>query len=148
VNFLSVESTPSRPKKELRKTMIVSAKAAALTSGPTVEAFAHDGGRVHAWSTLQMVARKLGAATSQAAAPVLWSAIRVALAVRALFRGDMTEQACKPMATLGVVVSSLGKLEAVLSMASTLAKRHVDYGVKAADYAPVGVRCCGRWSRV
>jgi len=31
----------------LRKTMIVLAKAAALTSGLTVEAFAHGGGRGH-----------------------------------------------------------------------------------------------------
>ena len=31
----------------LRKTMIVLAKAAALTSGPTVEAFPHGGGRGH-----------------------------------------------------------------------------------------------------
>ena len=41
------------------------------------------------------------------------------------------------MATLGVVVNSLGNLEAVLPAASA-AKRHVDYGVKAADYTPVG----------
>ena len=59
-------------------------------------------------------------------------------AVKPLFRGDMTEQGCKLMATLGVVVNSLGNLEAVLPAASALAKRHVDYGVKAADYTPVG----------
>ena len=41
----------------LHKTMIVLAKAAALTSGLTVEAFAHGGGRGHAWSALRMVAR-------------------------------------------------------------------------------------------
>ena len=51
---------------------------------------------------------------------------------------DMTEEGCKLMATPGVVVNSLGNLEAVLSAASALAKRHVDYGVKAADYTPVG----------
>ena len=42
------------------------------------------------------------------------------------------------MATLGAVVNSLGNLEAVLPAASALAKRHVDYGVKAAHYPPVG----------
>jgi hemoglobin-like flavoprotein len=42
------------------------------------------------------------------------------------------------MAMLGVVVNSLGNLEAVLPVASALAKRHVDFGVKAADYTPVG----------
>jgi hypothetical protein len=41
----------------LRKTMIVLAKAAALTSGLTVEAFAHGDGRGHAWSALRTVAR-------------------------------------------------------------------------------------------
>jgi hemoglobin-like flavoprotein len=41
------------------------------------------------------------------------------------------------MATLGVVVNSLGNPEAVLPAANDLAKRHVDYGVKAADYTPV-----------
>ena len=42
------------------------------------------------------------------------------------------------MATLGVVVNGLSNLEAILPAASALAKRHVDYGVKAADYEPVG----------
>ena len=65
----------------------------------------------------------------------------IAPAVKPLFRGDMTEQGRKLMATLGVVVNSLGNLEAVLPAASALAKRHVDYGVKAADYTPVGRRC-------
>ena len=55
-----------------------------------------------------------------------------------LFGGDMTEEGCKLMATLGVVVNSLGNRQAVLPAASALAKRHVDYGVKAADYTPVG----------
>ena len=50
----------------------------------------------------------------------------------------MTEEGCKRIATLGVVVNSLGNLEAVLPAASALAKRDVDYGEKAADYAPVG----------
>jgi hemoglobin-like flavoprotein len=58
--------------------------------------------------------------------------------LRKLFRGDMTEQGRKLMATLGVVVNSLGNLEAILPAASALAKRHVDYGVKAQDYTPVG----------
>jgi hemoglobin-like flavoprotein len=58
--------------------------------------------------------------------------------VKPLFRGDMKEQGRKLMATLGVVVNGLSNLESVLPAASALAKRHVDYGVKAADYAPVG----------
>ena len=62
----------------------------------------------------------------------------IAPAVKPLFRGDLTEQSRKLMATLGVVVNGLADLESVLPAASALAKRHVDYGVKAADYAPVG----------
>ena len=76
--------------------------------------------------------------TSQAAALFYWRLFEIAPAVKPWFRGDMTEQGCKLMATLGVVVNSLGNLEAVLPAASALAKRHVDYGVKAADYTPVG----------
>ena len=52
----------------LRRTMIVFAKAAGLTRGLTVEAFAHGGGRAQSWSALRMVARKLVVATSQPAA--------------------------------------------------------------------------------
>ena len=58
--------------------------------------------------------------------------------VKPLFRGDMTEQGRKLMATLAVVVNGLNKLDAILPAASALAKRHVGYGVKAAHYAPVG----------
>ena len=61
----------------LRKTMIVLAKTAALTSGLTVEAFAHGGGRGHSWSALRMVARKLVAQTSQAAALFYWRLFEV-----------------------------------------------------------------------
>jgi nitric oxide dioxygenase len=42
------------------------------------------------------------------------------------------------MATLAVVVNGLGNLETIVPAASTLAKRHVNYGVKAADYTCVG----------
>lgn len=58
--------------------------------------------------------------------------------VRRMFPDDMTEQRKKLMATLAVVVNSLHKLEAVLPAASSLAKRHVGYGVTAAQYPLVG----------
>jgi hypothetical protein len=61
----------------LRKTMIVLAKAAALTSGLTFEAFAHDGGGGHSWSAPRMVARQLVAQTSQAAALFYWRLFEV-----------------------------------------------------------------------
>jgi hemoglobin-like flavoprotein len=76
--------------------------------------------------------------SGQAAAMFYGRLFEIAPAVKPLFRGDMTEQGRKLMATLGVVVNSLANLEAVLPAASALAKRHVDYGVKAEDYTPVG----------
>jgi hypothetical protein len=122
----------------LRKTMIVLAKAAALTSGLTVEAFAHGDAEGMRGPRCGWLGVKLVAPTSQAAALFYGRLFEIAPAVKPLLRGDMTEQGCKLMATLGVVVNSLGNLEAVLPAASALAKRHVDYGVKAADYTPVG----------
>lgn len=62
----------------------------------------------------------------------------IAPQVKPLFKGDMKEQGRKLMATLGTVVASLDNLAPVLPVASALAKRHVGYGVKAEDYAPVG----------
>ena len=58
--------------------------------------------------------------------------------VKPLFGGDMIHQGQKLMATLATVVNGLDQLESILPAASALAKRHVAYGVKAADYAPVG----------
>ncbi len=55
-----------------------------------------------------------------------------------LFKNDMKEQGKKLMGTLAVVVGGLTKLETILPAASALAKKHVGYGVKAADYTPVG----------
>jgi hemoglobin-like flavoprotein len=76
---------------------------------------------------------------SEAAAALFYGRLfEIAPAVKPLFRGDMKEQGRKLMATLAVVVNGLSNLEAVLPAASALAKRHVGYGVKAADYEPVG----------
>jgi hemoglobin-like flavoprotein len=76
--------------------------------------------------------------SEQAAALFYGRLFEIAPALKRLFRGDMTEQGHKLMATLGVVVNGLADLESVLPAASALAKRHVDYGVEAADYQPVG----------
>lgn len=76
---------------------------------------------------------------SQQAAALFYSRLfEIAPGVRPLFRSDMEEQGRKLMATLAFVVNGLGNLETILPAAGALAKRHVDYGVKAADYAPVG----------
>ena len=58
--------------------------------------------------------------------------------VRRMFPDDMTEQRRKLMATLGIVVAGLTRLETVLPAASALAKKHVSYGVEAAHYPVVG----------
>lgn len=58
--------------------------------------------------------------------------------VKGLFKGDMTEQGRKLMATLGTVVAGLDNLAPLLPVASALAKRHVAYGVRADDYTVVG----------
>jgi hypothetical protein len=70
--------------------------------------------------------------------PVLWAAVRDCASGQTLVPRLYDGTSCKLMATLGVVVNGLGNLEAVLPAASALAKRHVNYGVKAADYTPVG----------
>jgi nitric oxide dioxygenase len=62
----------------------------------------------------------------------------IAPQVKPMFKGDMKEQGRKLMATLGVVVTGLTKLETVLPAASALAKKHVSYGVKAEHYPIVG----------
>ena len=76
--------------------------------------------------------------SEQAAAMFYGRLFEIAPEVKPLFRGDMTEQGRKLMATLAVVVSGLGDLAAILPAASALARRHVDFGVKPAHYAPVG----------
>lgn len=58
--------------------------------------------------------------------------------LRKLFKGDMSEQGRKLMATLGVAVKSLTDLNGLVPVLQKLAERHIDYGVKAEDYTPVG----------
>lgn len=58
--------------------------------------------------------------------------------VKPLFKGDMTQQGKKLMATLGIVVAGLRDLPSIVPAAEKLARKHVDYGVKDEHYAPVG----------
>jgi len=67
--------------------------------------------------------------------------------VKPLFKGDMAEQRRKLIAMLATVVNGLGDLNAILPAASALAKRHVDYGVKAAHYDVVGEALLGTLER-
>lgn len=57
---------------------------------------------------------------------------------RRLFADDLTEQRRKLMLTLATIVHDLDRLDVIGPMAADLGARHVDYGVTAADYAPVG----------
>jgi hemoglobin-like flavoprotein len=81
---------------------------------------------------------KVAPISEQAAALFYGRLFEIAPAVKPLFRGDMAEQGRKLMATLAVVVNGLDNLAAILPAASALAKRHVQYGVQAADYTSVG----------
>ncbi len=58
--------------------------------------------------------------------------------VKPMFKGDIGAQGAKLMATLNVVVGSLDKLDEVVPVAQSLAKRHVDWGVKPEHYDTVG----------
>ncbi|MEM0900002.1 MAG: globin family protein [Pseudomonadota bacterium] len=62
----------------------------------------------------------------------------IAPQVKPLFTGSMDEQGKKLMATLSVVISGLKNLEAVVPAAQALAVKHVEYGVTADQYQPVG----------
>ena len=78
--------------------------------------------------------------TAEEAAALFYGRLfEIAPEVEQLFHGDMKEQRRKLMATLAVVVDGLSDLATILPAASALAKRHVDYGVRAEHYAPVGV---------
>ena len=59
--------------------------------------------------------------------------------LKALFKGDMTTQGQKLMATLGVAVGSLNNLDALLPVLQNLGRGHVGYGVKDSHYDTVGV---------
>lgn len=75
---------------------------------------------------------------NQAAAMFYGRLFDLAPEVRPLFKSDLSAQGRKLMATLGVVVRGLTNLEAIVPAAEALAVKHVDYGVKAEHYAPVG----------
>ena len=87
---------------------------------------------------IQQSFAKVRPIADQAATLFYGRLFEIAPATKVLFKGDIAEQGQKLMATLGVVVNGLSDLPSVLPAASALAKKHVGYGVKADDYAPVG----------
>jgi hemoglobin-like flavoprotein len=62
----------------------------------------------------------------------------IAPQAKVLFHGDLTEQRRKFMSTLAVLVGSLDDKDQLLSVARTLARQHVHYGVEASHYPAVG----------
>lgn len=55
-----------------------------------------------------------------------------------LFKSDMKSQGNKLMMTLGTAVNGLNRLDEIAPVLEKLAIKHLDYGVTADDYTPVG----------
>ena len=89
-------------------------------------------------SLVQQSFAKVAPIADQAAVLFYDRLFEIAPDVKPMFHGDMAEQRRKLMATLGVVVAGLTRLETVLPAASALAKKHVSYGVKDEHYPIVG----------
>ncbi len=62
----------------------------------------------------------------------------IAPELRPLFKGDISAQGRKFMATLTVAVTSLENFEALKPGLRALARQHVAFGVRAEHYAPLG----------
>ncbi|CCQ11245.1 Putative bacterial haemoglobin [Pseudoalteromonas luteoviolacea B = ATCC 29581] len=58
--------------------------------------------------------------------------------LKRLFKSDIRSQGKKLMMTLKVAVKGLDDLDALIPVLQQLAARHVEYGVKAKDFTPVG----------
>jgi len=58
--------------------------------------------------------------------------------VRHLFKNDISDQGRKLIATLAFIVSGLRNLDSILPAVRALAIKHVEFGVSAEHYAPVG----------
>lgn len=76
---------------------------------------------------------------SEAAATLFYGRLfEIAPEVRPLFKGDISEQGRKLMATLAVVVNGIDDLPRLLPAVQALGARHAGYGVTAEHFAPVG----------
>jgi nitric oxide dioxygenase len=59
-------------------------------------------------------------------------------ALQGLFKGNMQVQGRKLMQMIGYCVDKLDDLESLVPAVKDLGRKHVEYGVTSADYAPVG----------
>lgn len=57
--------------------------------------------------------------------------------LKSMFKSDMTDQRKKLMQILGVAVSSLNNLDAIVPTVQDLGRRHVQYGVRPQHYNTV-----------
>jgi hemoglobin-like flavoprotein len=62
----------------------------------------------------------------------------IAPEVRKLFPEDLTEQKGKLMSMLTTAVTNLHQVDKIIPAVEDLGRRHVDYGVTADQYKPVG----------
>jgi hemoglobin-like flavoprotein len=58
----------------------------------------------------------------------------IAPQLRPMFRGPIPEQSKKLLTMIGYVINKLDKLEDIIDEVGKLARRHVQYGVKAEHY--------------
>lgn len=93
---------------------------------------------LHQIALVQDSFSKVGRVSDATAAVFYARLFEIAPQVRPYFKGDMSEQGAKLMATLGAVVMGLNDIDRIVPIAQSLAIRHVDYGVQAQDYPPVG----------
>jgi hemoglobin-like flavoprotein len=82
--------------------------------------------------------RKIVPIADQAAALFYARLFELDPSLRALFRGDMTEQGRKLMAIIATAVAALERIEMIVPMVQQLGLRHVGYGVREKHYTTVG----------
>jgi len=76
---------------------------------------------------------------SEVAADIFYTKLfEYAPEVKPLFKGDIKEQGKMLMATLRVAVKGLDDLDSLVPILHRIAEKHVDYGVKAEHFSPVG----------
>jgi nitric oxide dioxygenase len=63
---------------------------------------------------------------------------QIAPQLRRMFPKDLNQQKRKLMTMLGVVVNGLDRIDALMPVVQGLGRRHVGYGVREDDFAPVG----------
>jgi hemoglobin-like flavoprotein len=82
--------------------------------------------------------RKVAPIADQAASLFYARLFELDPALRALFRGDMSEQGRKLMQMLGMAVGGLDRLDQLVPAVRQLGMRHAGYHVREAHYETVG----------